>query len=366
MTIQTAPAAGQPWRSPYPPSTVIRGLHWEGEQHRYPASYGDTWSSTWADDDQVYVVGDDTTGVGKSVNSNLAIFRVRGTPPEHGIETVNPMAEYGPSNTVDGADTWKGAGLVSVDGVLYLGVGQHSAAMDYPDNIQQAYDGSLVKSVDHGVSWSQRPAVSKAMWPGPRFATPFFVQFGRDYQDAMDDYVYAVSNANAWNNANYLILGRVPRARIGNLDWRDWEFFAGLDAHEQPTWAATRLLAHGYKAKAIFKHRGFTSMGGIQWVPAVKRFLMFQWAYMDLDAGRSGPEAWYLHTVLHVYEAPMPWGPWRLVHSEPRWGDGNYGPSIPAKWFEDGGRRMWMIAAGYWGHPDYAFLVRKLALDLDG
>lgn len=351
-----------PWESLYKPSEVVSGIQWMTDPVWYPKSLGDTWSATWADDDDIYVVGDDTQGIAGSCNSNLAIFKVSGSPPEHVITTINPMSEYGKMNEKENLDTWKGAGLVCVDGVLYMGVGQHSGAMDYPDNIQQAFDGSIVKSSDHGITWSPKPAAGKAMWPGPRFATPFFVQFGRDYKDAMDDYVYAVSNGNAWNNGNYMLLCRVKRSKIGDLNRDDWEFFAGVDEQNNPTWAQSRLAAHEYRAKPIFAHRGFTSMAGIQYVPAVKRFLLTQWAYMDLDLPRDGENPWFLKTMLNLYEAPMPWGPWRHVYIEKNWGVGNYGPSIPSKWFINGGQEMWMIYAGCWAKPDYCFIVRKMKL----
>jgi hypothetical protein len=362
MTKEADLARRRPWQSPHGKSEAIKGFRWASEPLKYPKSGGDTWSATWADDDDLYLVGDDTTGIDGSCSSNLAIFRVKGTPPDHAITTINPMAEYGKAGEKENLDTWKGAGLVCVDGVFYMGVGQHSGAIDYPDNIQQALDGSIVKSADHGQTWSPKPAAGKAMWPGPRFATPFFVQFGRDYQDAMDDYVYSVSNASTWNNGNYMILGRVPRTKIGDLNRDDWEFFCGADAQNVPTWKATHLGSHAYQAKAVFAHRGFTSMAGIQYLPATKRFLLAQWAYMDLDLPPEGDNPWFLKTMLCLYEAPKPWGPWRHIHTEENWGTGNYGPSIPSKWFADGGLSMWMIYAGCWTSPDYCFIARKLAL----
>jgi len=126
------------------------------------------------------------------------------------------MVEYGCWGCRDGNDTWKGNSIISVDGVLYVGVSQHSSAYDYPDHIQRVYDASIVKSEDHGETWSIKPMAGQAMFPGPRFVTPSFVQFGKDYQDAMDDYVYAISSSGTWNNGNNMTLGRVQRTLLGN------------------------------------------------------------------------------------------------------------------------------------------------------
>lgn len=169
-------------------------------------------------------MADDGTGIDHSNNSNLAIFRIEGDPAEKKIALVNGMESYGRAGAFEEVYTWKGNGILSVDGVLYLGVSQHSQAGQYADHVQRTYDGSIVMSKDHGKSWSARPAVNKAMWRGNHFSTPYFVQFGQDYQDAMDDYVYAVS-ANAWNNGNYMLLQRCRRDRIAHLDTGDWEWY---------------------------------------------------------------------------------------------------------------------------------------------
>ncbi len=346
--------------APYQPSEKIRGIHWLTEPLLYPQSHGDVWSCAWADDGHVYAASDDTHGVADSCNSNLAIHRIAGVPPNHVVETVNPMSDYGHPGWREGQDTWKANGMTSVDGVLFLSVSQHSGAGDYPDRIQRVYDATIVKSEDHGETWSAKPATGHAMFPGPRFATPFFVQFGQDYAGTLDEHVYAVSSSASWNNGNYMVLGRVRRNVIGRLDPADWEFFAGADAANNPSWAK-QLVG---KPRAIFAHRDFTSMTGIQYVPAANRFVLGQWAYTDLD----GPQPWR-RTMLALYEAPRPWGPWQHFHTEPDWGFAYYNPSLPAKWFEDGGRRMWMTMAGNFtnepGTPfSYGLIVRKLELDL--
>ena len=350
-------------QTPYPPSDILRGVRWLTEPLLYPESHGDVWTCTWADDGNVYAVSDDTFGIDKACNSNLAVHLITGTPPDHTAATVNPMAEYGHLGQREGRDTWKADGLASVDGVLYMGVSQHSGAGDYPDNIQRVYDGSIVKSTDHGKTWSAKPraGAGEAMFPGPRFATPFFVQYGQDYQGALDEYVYAVSNGDTWNNGNYMMLGRVRRDLIGRLDHADWEFYAGLDEQNRPVWTGDILAAHR-GSRGIFKHRGFTSMTGMQYVPAMERFVLAQWAYTDLD----GPHPWD-RTALFLYEAPRPWGPWRHFHTEPDWGVSWYNPGLPSKWFEAGGLTMWMTMAGNFqrtpGRPfAYGLTVQKLEL----
>jgi len=179
----------------------------------------------------------------------------------------------------------------------------------------------------------------------------------------MDDYVYA-SGGTSWNNGNYLTLGRVPRSLIANLQAGDWEMFDGLDEQGNPKWWTYRPSAKPRDEKAIFKFRGCTSMTGIHYVPAIDRFLLPEWAYVDLD----GEDPWR-QTFFHLYEASKPWGPWSLVHVEEDFGHAWYNPSLPSKWFEDGGKQMWMVCGGDFAQKrtkgdDYAFFARKLELVL--
>lgn len=345
--------------NPYQPSDVLLGINWQGDATIYPDSHGDVWACTWADDNEIYSMADDTFGIGKNTSSNLAIYKIEGFAPAHKVSLVNPMSDYGKVGGREGQDTWKGNGLICVDGVLYLAVSQHSGAGDYPDCVQRVYDASIVKSTDHGVTWSAKRVAGNAMFPGPRFATPFFVQFGKDYEGAMDDYIYAASCTSAWNNGNCMILGRVRRDRMPHLEAGDWEYFEGADGGNNPTWTPNVVRAGG-----IFKFRGHTSMTGIHYVPALNRFILPQWSYVDLD-----DYSCWKKTMLHLYEAPKPWGPWRHFFTEPEWGWAYYNPSLPAKWFEEGGKRMWMTMAGNFtqekGWPfAYGFTTRKLELQI--
>lgn len=345
---------------PYAKSDWVRAVRYISPEYRYNAN-GDTWSTTWADDDQVYAVADDGTGIDNSNNSNLAIFRIEGTPDQKQIALVNPMAEYGRSGQFEDVYTWKGNGLVSIDGVLYLGVSQHSQAGQYADHIQRTYDGSIVSSRDHGKTWSARPVVNKAMWRGNHFSTPFFVQYGKDYQGALDDYVYAVS-ANAWNNGNYMLLQRCPRGKIANLDAGDWQWYGNRfckpSVPRDNPWSSDP-----WNAVPIFAHRGYTSMTGIQWVPFLERFVLAQWGYTSLD---THSVAAFDHTFLALYESPKPWGPWKLFHMEDEWGTALYNPSLPSKWFESGGNRLWLTYSGNFlgrdGDKAYCFTARKMEL----
>jgi hypothetical protein len=81
------------------------------------------------------------------------------------------------------------------------------------------------------------------MFPGSRFAAPYFVEYGQDGRASVDDadrYVYALSNDGFWDNGNSLVLGRVARSKIGDLRAADWQFYGAATAWRtrrgRPTW----------------------------------------------------------------------------------------------------------------------------------
>jgi len=130
-----------------------------GEAIAYRGSVGgDVWMMTWADDDNLYAVSDETLGFDDACFSNIAIHRISGGPPPdiQGV-TVNCLTEFGKSTELkaDGAK-WNVCGLTCVDGVLYLAVDRLAI---YPESsgywsFSEAWDSSIIKSTDHGKTWT--------------------------------------------------------------------------------------------------------------------------------------------------------------------------------------------------------------------
>lgn len=315
-----------------------------GEAIRYPESHGDNWFSTWADDDLLYSVSDDTRGFDRACSSNLALHTIAGTaPPELHGATLNPMSQFGGWAEFLPQDDamWKGNGLASIDGVLYLSVSRHSNP-DGRFSIQESWDSSIIKSEDHGRTWSPTPEIGHAMFPGHTFATPFFVDYGKDTREVAhgsDQYVYAISSTGVWNNGSTMTLGRVPRERISRLDATDWEFVHGFDATGQPIWRTRHDTA-----RYVFRVPGRTSMTGLHYIAPLGLYILPQWHYTKLD----DPQARWSATSVELYQAPAPWGPWTCFHTQAFEPAGWYNPSIPSKFISDDGRSFWLFVAGDW------------------
>ena len=68
---------------------------------------------------------------------------------------------------------------------------------------------------------------------------------------------------------------------------------------------------------------------------------------------------------LTLYEAPEPWGPWKLFHRDDDWGTyGDYQPNFPTQWMTEDGRIMYLVSSGSW--DDYNLTVKKMAVKIKG
>ncbi len=143
------------------------------------------------------------------------------------------------------------------------------------------------------------------MFPGSRFATPYFVEYGQDGRASVDNadrYVYALSNDGFWDNGNNLILGRVARSKIGNLSATDWQYYQGGDGMEDSAWMSDMA-----RAKLVLDAPGKLGMNGAVYVPGLRRYIMIGWYY---PAGGGKIKDACHATNWDFYEAPKPWGPW--------------------------------------------------------
>ena len=201
--------------------------------------FADGFMTAWGANHHLYTITNDTKGW------NNAMYASRGrnlsfdsfgmtSPPNLVGSAINTMdrfgvdaegrAEMNPNLNRLKWYVWKANSVTSIDGYLYMTVSRHSYGSGYIDFRQQAKDSRILISKNNGVTWSPLPpsqgapfASANVMFPGSKFATPFFVEYGKDGAapapavDASDQFVYAVSNDGYWNNDSHMSLGRVPR-----------------------------------------------------------------------------------------------------------------------------------------------------------
>ena len=198
----------------------------------------------------------------------------------------------------------------------------------------------------HGATWQL------ADWKFPfrdSLTVPTFLNFGRDYAGARDDYVYSYHIHPAWgpgkatrttahtfdvHQPGRVYLSRVPKNAI--LDRTRYEFFAGTSPN--PAFS-------DWSTDVAKKQPVFTDANGVGWNLSVsynaglRRYLLAT-EHTETHAGKFG-----------LFDAPEPWGPWTTVAYDESWGAGHIEVStfywnFPAKWLSADGRAFTLVFTG--------------------
>lgn len=317
--------------APYPPSTAITGISWAAKETIVRKARGsDNWPLTWADDGEQYTAYGDGRGFEPFVPRKLGLgfARIEDDPPRlQGINIPSPTGEQ----LGDGALSKKASGILCVEGVLYLWT-------------RNAGNAQLAWSNDHAKTWQ---------WAEWKFTTSFgcptFLNFGKDYAGARDEFVYVYSHdaASAYTPADHMVLARVPKRSIKERE--AYEFFRGLDAKGQPLWS--KEIA---ERAAVFMHKGRCYRSGITYNAGLKRYL-----WVQILPGTEGKKAdTRFEGGLVIYDAPQPWGPWTTVYFTEKWDVApGESASFPTKWMSDDGSSIHLVFSG-----EDCFSVRKARL----
>jgi CubicO group peptidase (beta-lactamase class C family) len=316
--------------APYQPSPVIKSIEWAPTDTIIRrASGSDNWPITWADDDNQYTAYGDGWGFEPKTKKKLSlgIAKIVGSPPD--FRGVNIRTDTG-ERTGQGAKGAKASGLLCVDGVLYM-------------LVRNTGNSQIAWSTDHGKNWK---------WCNWKFTTSFgaptFLNFGRNYAGASDDFVYLYSHDSdsAYKPADRMVMARVPKEQILNRD--AYEFFKGLDDWRQPIW--TKDI---HDRGAMFINPGRCYRSGISYNAGLKRYLWCQTIYGKDDMRFKGG--------LGIFDASEPWGPWTTVFYTEQW---DVGPgetsSLPTKWMSEDGKTCYLLFSG-----DDCFSVRKATFNIN-
>jgi hypothetical protein len=216
MLLVGAPAAELRAVEPapaYPPSPVIAGIDWAPiDTIVRQANDGDNWPVTWAADDALYTTWGDGTGFPPRVERKLSCGFARVTGPPADFKGFNIRSEA--EQLGSGRQGKKGWGILSVNGTLYLWLGHAN---------RDGATAQLAWSKDHATTWTF------ADWRFDEFGLIGFVNYGKDYAGARDDYVYAYSHdgPRADTPADRFVLMRAPKAKL--TERATWEFLETID-----------------------------------------------------------------------------------------------------------------------------------------
>jgi len=322
---------------PYLPSPIIEKIVWAPADTIVRRAAGsDNLPITWADDDAIYITWGDGWGFEPKVPKKLSMgfARIIGGPDNFkGINVRSAAEQLG-----GGRSGLKGWGLISVNGELYLWAGHAD---------RQGGQSQLAWSGDHARTWTF------ADWKFPQFGLMGFVNFGKDNDQARDDYVYSYSHDGplADTPADRFILMRVPKNRI--TERRAWEFLERIDQTGQPVWTSDLKLRG-----AVFRHTDGCLRSAMTYNAPLRRYLWWQ----QIPAPKSSPDRGdtRFEGGFCIYDAPEPWGPWSTAFYTDKWdvGPGEHG-DFPAKWISEDGRKLYLVFSG-----KDSFSVRKATIVL--
>lgn len=324
----------------YPKSQLITRIIWDKDLVKLEAD-GDNWPITWVDDElQITAYGDGKGFDSQNPDLSLGFAKIFGEPPHHRGENFISDADTPEGGGPSGI---KASGLLMVDDILYMFVRNYK-----PPNSDDFTNSRLAWSTNYGVNWTW------AEWYfSDTFGCPEFVQFGKNYQGARDNYVYIVSQANdsAYDYSPDIVMSRIHKDRVSDISC--YEFFAGLDSNSSPIWSSDIT-----ELEPIFVDPKGTQRISMTYNTALKRYILTT-SHRPTDSNAT-------HTgALGVFDAPEPWGPWTTVYYDENWSDNyrTYHHKFPTKWMSKDGRTMWLLFSGLDGGY-YNFCLRKVTLEV--
>jgi hypothetical protein len=323
---------------PYPNSSVIVEIEWDGTASQ-DALGSDKFPMTWSDDGNLYTVFGDGRGFANppiEMKLSMGWAHVEGSPDAYVAINIRSADE----TTGDGASGKKGTGVLSIEGVLYLLVAN-------ADNSGEQCE--LWFSSDRAVNWTD------VGWNWEEFGDCSFLNFGRDYEGARDEYVYMFSpnTPDSYVETDSYVLARAPKSGIKTES--NWEYFSGTAS--SPAWSS-RIADR----TPVFTHRGGCNRIDVTYNPGIGRYLMVSRARNRSQGDNPNH--------FSIYEAAEPWGPWKTVYytesslpgmSKMNASSGGWGESqrIPSKWISADGRTIHLVYAG-----DDSFRIRRAVLTL--
>lgn len=314
---------------PYPQSDVIRSVKFAPVSSIVRKGIdSDNWPITWADDDNQYTAYGDGWGFEPHTEKKLSLgfAKVIGLPTDfHGVNIRSDTGE----RLGDGASGPKASGMLMVDGVLYMWVRNM-------DNSRLAWSEDYAKTWEWGFGFD----IS--------FGCPTFLNFGKNYEGARDEYVYIYSQdgPSAYQSYDHIVMARVPKDKIKNRD--AYEFFEKLDSSGEPVWTSDI-----HRRSPVFTHRNGCQRMDVVYNPGVRRYL--------LALGFDHHGGW------GIFDAPEPWGPWTTAFYTKDWGLGEtHGYRLPSRWISADGKTMYLVFSGrtYNNIVYDAFCVRRLDLNV--
>jgi hypothetical protein len=332
-------------KAPYGPSPVIQSADWDFKHlirlANTPGKGGsDLWPATWAADGNLYTGWGDGGGFsGASDNIgrvSLGFARIIGSPPL--VQGVNVWGHYPKYAEHPATFCGKPVSMPSVGGVLYAWVSSwynESAAnfVHCPSN-PNPVEHRLAWSRDLGVTWTLSPW--KLDQPQGFVVWSCFLNYGANYGDAKDQYVYLYWRIQGEDSTTHL--SRVLPADLEKDPGTAgvYEYYAGQGPTGWPDMRGPVWTSQASRARPVFVDPGARSITHVVYNSALGRFIA---SIQGRSVGQTG-----------LFDAPEPWGPWTTIAYYQNWGGfgdrESLGVDFPTKWISRDGKTMWAVFSG--------------------
>ncbi|HZH73576.1 MAG TPA: hypothetical protein VFD91_13845, partial [Mariniphaga sp.] len=304
---------------PYPKSELSIEFAPKDEVIRL-AEGSDNWPATWTDDDHLFTAYGDGWGFSPKtdIKLSLGLAQLSGNPEE--LSGTNIRSNTG-ERVGQGKYGEKASGMLMVEGTLYM-------------LVRNAKNSRLMWSDDRGKTWEQADWTFEVS-----FGCPTFLNDGKNYEGARDNYVYIYSHdeVSAYKNSDRFVLARVPKNKL--KEWQSYEYLSGYETHSKPVWSEDIR-----KREAVFVNPGKCYRSGISYNRGLKKYLWCQTIQASFSEEYNGVR---FKGGLGIFESDNPWGPWNTIFYTRDW---DIGPgetsSIPTIWMRDDGETCYLLFSG--------------------
>lgn len=331
---------------PYSYSEYIINTEFDWSSHIRLAPGSDNWPVTWAADGYQYTSWGDGGGFG-GTNSDgrvsLGIARVKGTTDTYSGHNV----WGGKDSENEAVFSGKSYGIIAIGNTLYMWVSPGSNVAGYNES-------RLYKTENGGGSWTKAPWAFKKK---DGLLHPTFLQFGKGYQNARDNYVYMYaihikdSSKLKVQKPGEISLLRTDKKNL--MDKDSYTYFSGVDDSGIPLWTSDLS-----RQKPVFQDNN-----GVGWNCASSFNRGLNRYILTTEHSES------LKGNLGIFEASQPWGPWYTVFYKKWFGAGHIQPTtffwnFSNKWLGENGTEFVLIFSGIdendsWNTVAGKFILKK-------
>ncbi len=358
------------------------------DSHIYSTGNGDNFNQTWAADDNIYFNCDDGRGWNQqepATDYNCRVYKITGGPEPFDVHFLDGYPNYLRDKKRTHGDEllaqlekfkefykhrWYAFGIISVDGILYHFISRTGGGFD------TLWRGTkLVYSPDMGKTWYRHDGKNSLydfvsdegmfFWDETEdysFSYNAFLQCGKDYSLAKDNFVYIYSKAGSGRPAE-IVLARVPKDKI--LNKSAYTYFKEFNKAGKPVWTSDieqKGVMHNMPKRYL--HCGW--FPDVVYNPGLDLYIMVAAA-----RGRDGTNRWKYPSSLGMWYAEKPWGPFKQFFFLDEWITIDpkarlYQPKLSPKWISEDGTEMYLVFSDCQDHwkKNYGWNQQKITLEL--